>query len=269
MHVLTYSLSADNFMPLLPSGMQNAAARERIALFHRKICMLSIGNISMLAFVHPNVGTAPKPPMDNVTVASMELTRRRVRQVLIELGKQSHPLAVGLIRRMDLQVAKTATGQQGHADFMHVLSIVHELLAEVESHLQSPAATLWLYSDQFSVADLDLGMLLHRLSVLGLDELCWLQPHRSRIAEYAERVLRRESFRRTIESERIVAERNAGDEGDGNALWWQVMDGVSAGWSVSADVWANISANHVAAAVTVVSAAIVLLVPLYASALGK
>lgn len=265
-----HSVSADNYMPLLPGGAHEAALRERIALFRRKIGLLSVSAISMGAFVHADVGGTPKPPMDNVTIASMELTKCQVRKVLTELAAESHPLAPALMRRMDQQAALSVGSQQSHADFMHVLSIVQELLAEVESHLkngeQLPAKTLWLYSDQFSVADLDLGMLLHRLSVLGLDEVCWLQPHRGHIAEYFERVVRRESFRRAIEAQRNVSrESGNGGSSDGKAWRWQLTDGVTAGLSASAAVWSNMSAQHVAAAVTVLSAAMVLLVPLYTS----
>lgn len=56
---------------------------------------------------------------------------------------------------------------------------------------------MWLCCEQFTIADLSLAMLLHRLYGLGLDELFWIKKRPS-IASYYARISARESFKKTL-----------------------------------------------------------------------
>lgn len=56
----------------------------------------------------------------------------------------------------------------------------------------------WLCCDKFSIADINLAILLQRLWELGLDERFWAKGKRPYVENYYRRVMQRESFKKTI-----------------------------------------------------------------------
>lgn len=56
---------------------------------------------------------------------------------------------------------------------------------------------MWLCCEKFTIADLSLAMLLHRLYCLGLDDFFWCQK-RPIIATYFKRISERESFQKSL-----------------------------------------------------------------------
>lgn len=234
---------------------------ERVQHFNRQIGRLPIGAISMGAFWHPNVvGNATKPPFDQVTRNTIAVAGQKIRQVHSQLASVQHPQADTLMRRAAVQEQKLAT-LQDRSEFMQLLQTVHDLLDEIESQLAVQNGT-WLCGEQFTVADLSLAVLLHRLSVLGMDGIGWAAAgHRPLVAEYFGRVCERESFRRSVEAQRSVMSQ---------AVPKRMADLVAAFRSLKelrlAVVWNQLTPGQVAAAVTVLSAAMMMMVPLYTAA---
>lgn len=58
----------------------------------------------------------------------------------------------------------------------------------------------WLCSDRFTIADIELTILLERLNQLGLESRLWSNGRRPYIEKYYERVKQRESYKKTIPS---------------------------------------------------------------------
>lgn len=56
----------------------------------------------------------------------------------------------------------------------------------------------WLCSEKFTIADINLAVLLQRLWELGLEERFWANGKRANIENYFSRVKLRESFKKTI-----------------------------------------------------------------------
>lgn len=59
---------------------------------------------------------------------------------------------------------------------------------------------LWLCSDRFTIADIELTILLERLNQLGLESRFWSYGKRPFIEKYYERVKQRGSYKKTIPS---------------------------------------------------------------------
>lgn len=88
------------------------------------------------------------------------------------------------------------------SEFLELVEKVNEILNKVEEQLiqQNFANDFddqWLCCDVFSIADLSLAVLLHRLSSLGLESLFW-KPHRPLTGKYYEKVCMRGSFMRSL-----------------------------------------------------------------------
>lgn len=56
----------------------------------------------------------------------------------------------------------------------------------------------WLCTDRFTIADIDLAILLERLNQLGLDSRFWTGGKRPLVEKYYSKVKLRESFKKTI-----------------------------------------------------------------------
>lgn len=57
---------------------------------------------------------------------------------------------------------------------------------------------VWLCSEEFTIADISLGILLHRLYSLGFENLFWANDKRPLIEKYFERLCERESFKKSL-----------------------------------------------------------------------
>lgn len=64
-------------------------------------------------------------------------------------------------------------------------------------YLTSGASNDWLCGNHFTVADISLGMLLHRLHMLGLRKHFW-DHGKPYMAQYYKRITARESFKRSL-----------------------------------------------------------------------
>lgn len=58
----------------------------------------------------------------------------------------------------------------------------------------------WLCSEQFSIVDISVGVLLERLWELGLEDRYWAHGKRPLLEQYFQRIKERDSFKKTIPS---------------------------------------------------------------------
>lgn len=112
--------------------------------------------------------------------------------------------AEAVINRFETQLKKQST-MKGRTEFLELMDKVNGILTEVEEQLQkqysseSKDSTKWLCCDSFTIADVSLTVLLHRLSSLGLESL-FRTSGRSSTAQYYDRVCVRDSFIRSLPS---------------------------------------------------------------------
>lgn len=92
---------------------------------------------------------------------------------------------------------------ENRSEFVDLVKNVHDLLDEIEMQLghnhfgEDDHPDEWLCCDSFTVADLSLAVLLHRLSSLGLESLFW-QSELPLTRKYYERICVRDSFVRSL-----------------------------------------------------------------------
>lgn len=56
----------------------------------------------------------------------------------------------------------------------------------------------WLCCNEFTIADISLGMFLHRLSLLGLENHFWANGTRPFLSKYYRRIKSRETFQQSL-----------------------------------------------------------------------
>lgn len=133
-------------------------------------------------------------------------TNHKARDALDEYARVNPSHAEALITRSDMQL-KRLSSMNNRDDFMLLIDAVHAVLKEIEDHLASihfgdeHNDAQWLCGDTYTLADLSLTVLLHRLSALGLEHLFW-KPNRPLTGLYYERVCTRDSFRHSISTHR-------------------------------------------------------------------
>lgn len=256
-------ISLTETVRLLPRD-QKTTVLERILHFNSLIARLPIGAITMGVFLHPDVsGDAVQPPLDRVTGATIAATNRTVRTVIQSLVEQQHPLADGLLQRNAAQERRVGA-LQNRAEFVKLLDSVHAVLTEVEEQLREQQSA-WLCCEHFTVADLSLSVLLHRLNVLGLANLLWSQSEpekrRPNVAQYVTNVMGRESFQRIVEAQLTVQTAAATMAAAAEVAAVAAAKQASLWATNVSSAWSQLSPTHVVAAVTAFSAAVLVLAP--------
>lgn len=87
--------------------------------------------------------------------------------------------------------------------YAKILGDVNQVLTEVEEELSSHIGerlNWWLCSENFTVADIELTILLDRLHRLGYSYKFWAKGVRPSLDAYYFRVKHRDSFRKTVPS---------------------------------------------------------------------
>jgi len=101
-----------------------------------------------------------------------------------------------LQHKLDIQVRRHELASS-REDFQKVLDAVRHFLLYVEQELSAQAPrSEWLTGDELSVADISLGLLLHRLYQLGFENHFWAFGKLPQVEAYFLRFRQRESFHR-------------------------------------------------------------------------
>lgn len=58
----------------------------------------------------------------------------------------------------------------------------------------------WLCCNEFTIADISLGVLLHRLSILGLESHFWSTDSKPYLTKYYRQITQRNSFKKSLPS---------------------------------------------------------------------
>ncbi|KAJ6641865.1 Ganglioside-induced differentiation-associated protein 1 [Pseudolycoriella hygida] len=186
----------ENIPSLLPKDLDRSVT-EKIVGFHKKISRIPIGAISMGSFIHTDLCSNPKPPFIGITRNSFLQNDSKISSVLEQYAKVNPIHAENLRRKAQFQEKKRAIITNRN-EFMILIKAVDTVLSEIESELEKNESTNeWLCSDQITIADISLGVLLQRLYSLGFENYFWIskRPHLKR---YFSKISTRESLKKSL-----------------------------------------------------------------------
>ncbi|KOB68773.1 Ganglioside-induced differentiation-associated-protein [Operophtera brumata] len=83
-------------------------------------------------------------------------------------------------------------------EYLKILNVVDQVLTQIEEQLKTQQEGGWLCCETFSIADINLAVLLQRLWELGFEDRYWSHGKRPLLEDYFNRVRQRDSFKLTI-----------------------------------------------------------------------
>jgi glutathione S-transferase len=116
---------------------------------------------------------------------------------VLEQYRQKYPEFEEYYHLKSAELQSTKQSQNELQTLREHLDGLEAIMDDLERELASNTgdrADWWLCSPQFSLADINLAVLLHRLDILGLSTRYWGNGRRRLIAKYHERLITRPSF---------------------------------------------------------------------------
>ncbi|KAI8426268.1 hypothetical protein MSG28_005156, partial [Choristoneura fumiferana] len=187
----------DPELPPLINVSTDRKVLNNINKFRDLIDALPAGVITVGSFFHPQLCGRPKLPFIlpvREVLKSGDLGSSKNLRKLAE----DNPKAKGvLLYKAEIQDRKheILTNEE---EYLKILNIVDQVLTQVENQLKDQSEDNWLCCENFSIADVDLAILLHRLWELGLEGRFWAGGKRPLIENYYNRVQQRDSFKKTV-----------------------------------------------------------------------
>ncbi|KQS43617.1 ganglioside-induced differentiation-associated protein 1 isoform X2 [Drosophila erecta] len=174
----------------------NTKAFDQMLLFEQAMARLPVGTLSLGSFIHDDLKLVPKAPFIGPVRQSCLKNNEKVLELLRHSVDDQATNKAALQHKLDIQLRrhKLASSRE---DFQRVLDAVRHFLlyAEQELSAQAPRSE-WLTGDELSVADISLGLLLHRLYQLGFENQLWAFGKLPQVEAYFLRFRQRESFHR-------------------------------------------------------------------------
>ncbi|XP_014368895.1 ganglioside-induced differentiation-associated protein 1 isoform X1 [Papilio machaon] len=176
---------------------RDSKVMKNINHFRDLLEALPAGVITVGSFFHPHLCGTPKLPfvfpVREVLKSGDLVSSKNLRKLAEE-----NPKAKGiLLYKAEIQDRKheILTNEE---EYLKVLNIVDAVLTQVEDQLTEQNEDCWLCCDKFTIADVNLSIILQRLWELGLEERFWTDGKRPHIETYFNKVRLRESFVKTI-----------------------------------------------------------------------
>ncbi|XP_045496095.1 ganglioside-induced differentiation-associated protein 1 [Colias croceus] len=185
--------------PPLINVSSDSKVLSNINKFREMIEALPAGLITVGSFFHPNLCGSPKLPFILPVREVLKSGDLSGSKNLRKLAKENPKAERELLYKAEIQDRKHEI-LSNEEEYLKVLNIVDEVLSQVEQQLTKQSEGNWLCCEQFSIADISLGVLLQRLWELGLEERFWSGGKRPHIENYYNRIKERESFKKTIPS---------------------------------------------------------------------
>ncbi|CAG9561235.1 unnamed protein product [Danaus chrysippus] len=187
----------DQESPPLLEVSQDPKVMMNIVKFRELIEALPAGVITVGSFFHPHLAGRPKLPFIlpvREVLKSGDLSNSKNLRRLAEENPKAKSV---LLYKAEIQDRKQEI-LTNEEEYLKIINIVDDVLQQVEEQLKKQNDDSWLCCDKFSVADINLAVLLQRLWELGLDERFWAFGKRPYIENYFARVKQRDSFQKTI-----------------------------------------------------------------------
>ncbi|XP_057685776.1 ganglioside-induced differentiation-associated protein 1-like 1 isoform X2 [Corythoichthys intestinalis] len=194
------SPSADTVVQLIPAA--DSPIHERVQQYRRLLDDLPMDAYTHGCILHPELTTDSMIPK----YATAEIRRHLVNAAteLMKLDHEEPQLTEPYLSKQKKLMAKILD----HDNVNYLKKILGELvmvLDQVETELekrklehQGQKCDLWLCGDDFTLADICLGALLHRLKFLGLSKKYWEDGSRPNLQSFFLRVQKRYAFRKVL-----------------------------------------------------------------------
>ncbi|XP_068618420.1 ganglioside-induced differentiation-associated protein 1 [Battus philenor] len=170
---------------------------KNITKFRDILEALPAGVITVGSFFHPHLCGKPKLPF-------IFPVREVLKSGDLVSSKNLRKLAEENPKVKDILMYKAQIQERKHEiltneeEYKKVLNIVDAVLSQVEEQLKEQGEDSWLCCENFSIADINLAMILQRLWELGFEERFWTNGKRPHIENYFNRIKLRESFIKTV-----------------------------------------------------------------------
>ncbi|CAH2039603.1 unnamed protein product, partial [Iphiclides podalirius] len=195
MDYLEYHLDQD--VPPLINISRDSKVIKNVNRFRDLLEALPAGVITVGSFFHPHLCGTPKLPFIfpvREVLKSGDLVSSKNLRKLAEENPKAKSI---LLYKADIQDRKheILTNEE---EYVKVLNVVDAVLSQVEEQLAEQSEEHWLCCENFSIADINLAILLQRLWELGFEGRFWTGGKRPHIESYFNRVKLRDSFVKTI-----------------------------------------------------------------------
>ncbi|XP_071520764.1 ganglioside-induced differentiation-associated protein 1 [Panulirus ornatus] len=192
------NFSNGDFGQLTPKEKGSEESRK-IQKFRDIIEAIPIQSLTYGTALHQDLLDNPKPPFTSV-----------MQKWLREVAKNHHTIIREHAERIpefqDALLEKAADVEHGALRVNRTREEMDELLLEVDSALRNVEEELsfhteekshwWLCGELFSIADIDLAVLLNLINMLGYERRFWTEGKRPFLQAYWERIQERDSFKR-------------------------------------------------------------------------
>ncbi|XP_037722938.1 ganglioside-induced differentiation-associated protein 1 isoform X3 [Drosophila subpulchrella] len=174
----------------------NSKEFDQMLVLEQAIARLPVGTLSLGSFIHDDLKLVPKAPFIGPVRQSCLKNNEKVLDLLRHSVDDQSTNKAALQHKLDIQVRRHELASS-REDFQKVLDAVRHFLLYVEQELSAQAPrSEWLTGDELSVADISLGLLLHRLYQLGFENHFWAFGKLPQVEAYFLRFRQRESFHR-------------------------------------------------------------------------
>ncbi|XP_037973882.2 ganglioside-induced differentiation-associated protein 1 isoform X1 [Plutella xylostella] len=192
---LEFYLNPD--LPPLINVTSDAKVLSNIEKFRDLIEALPAGVITVGSFIHAHLCGRPKLPFVLPVRELLKSGDLSSSQNLRRLAEDNPHARNVLLYKAEIHDRKHEI-LSNEEEYLKILNVVDQVLTEVEKELQNQTEGNWLCCDKFTIADINLAVLLQRLWELGLEDRFWTNGKRSYTESYFQRVQQRESFKKTI-----------------------------------------------------------------------
>ncbi|XP_043650350.1 ganglioside-induced differentiation-associated protein 1 isoform X1 [Drosophila teissieri] len=174
----------------------NSKEFDQMLVFEQAIARLPVGTLSLGSFMHDDLKLVPKAPFIGPVRQSCLKNNEKVLELLRHSVDDQATNKATLQHKLDIQLRRLELASS-REDFQKVLDAVRHFLLYVEQELSAQAPrSEWLTGDELNVADISLGLLLHRLYQLGFENQFWTFGKLPQVEAYFLRFRQRESFHR-------------------------------------------------------------------------
>lgn len=184
-----------NLNPKLKGSRESKDIQKmRDILEHLPIPIITYGSA-----LHPHLMDNPKEPFSPSKLNKMGEIAKNRHVILREVAEKNPEFS-------EVLLAKADDAEHGHLNLNQSEDAVIQALDKCDSVLAIVEETLasntedkkdwWLCGEMFSIADIDLAILLNRLNSLGHERRYWSDGKRPYLEAYWKRIEQRESFKK-------------------------------------------------------------------------
>uniref|UniRef100_A0A1A9Z3D3 GST N-terminal domain-containing protein n=1 Tax=Glossina pallidipes TaxID=7398 RepID=A0A1A9Z3D3_GLOPL len=201
-HIINYieNKFCDGIYNSLKPFKVNSLEFNKLQMFCNILAPLPIGALSLGSFIHDvDLKLVPKPPFTGPLrkgcLGNNEKVLEFLKQSLLEVGVNRAPL----MRKLEIQERRKRF-VYSRSEYGKILDAVRGVLEFFERDMTAHSKTEWLISNDFTMADIALGLLLLRLYQLGFENYYWSYGKLPNIESYFLRFKKRSACQKLMPS---------------------------------------------------------------------